>query len=229
MFPCHPSRLGTRGVSRSSRHARRDAVGAPVCSMVIHADEHSGAHGEIVWSWPPGAEVKPALRRARRRRGQERRSPGRTRISRKAIAQGRPGDFGCTCGSAACFFAARGPWAPAGARPSPRPLFPEGGVLAATRAQSAPRERIHLSLKARFFVACGGRRAKSRCKYDVYRTVVSPLLSAGAGKRPVLRRFDVIGPANLLGWWPCRPPGERPVRVDQPISATSPFVPARWA
>jgi hypothetical protein len=37
-------------------------------------------------------------------------SPGRSRISRKTIAQGRPDDPARTCGSAACFFVARGPW-----------------------------------------------------------------------------------------------------------------------
>jgi len=39
------------------------------------------ADGEVVWSWPPGAEVKfAALWRARGRQGQERRSLGRARI-----------------------------------------------------------------------------------------------------------------------------------------------------
>jgi len=37
--------------------------------------------GEIVWSWPPGAEAKFATRQACRRRGQERRAPRRSRIS----------------------------------------------------------------------------------------------------------------------------------------------------
>ncbi len=37
-------------------------------------------------------------------------APGRPRISRKPVAQGRPGCLGRTCGSAACFFVARGPW-----------------------------------------------------------------------------------------------------------------------
>jgi len=46
----------------------------------MSADERHGADGEIVWSWPPGAEVKSAARRARRRQGQERRSLGRARI-----------------------------------------------------------------------------------------------------------------------------------------------------
>ncbi len=86
------------------------------------ADERAVADGEIVWSWPPGAEVKSAMRRARGRRGQECRSPGRSRISVKTIARGRP-VIGCTCGSAACFFVARGPWVSVDTRPSLRPLM----------------------------------------------------------------------------------------------------------
>ena len=37
-------------------------------------------------------------------------APRRARISRNTIAQGGPGCLGRTCGSAACFFSARGPW-----------------------------------------------------------------------------------------------------------------------
>jgi len=36
----------------------RDAVGVSGCSVSDHADERSDAHGEIVWSWSPGAEIK---------------------------------------------------------------------------------------------------------------------------------------------------------------------------
>ena len=67
-----------------------------------------------VKSCGPGIPVlMPSLRcfdEQRGRRGQERRSPGRSRISWKTIAQGRPGCLGRACGSAACFFSARGPW-----------------------------------------------------------------------------------------------------------------------
>jgi hypothetical protein len=34
-----------------------------------HADERSDAHGEIVWSWPPGAEAKLALAKLDERAG----------------------------------------------------------------------------------------------------------------------------------------------------------------
>jgi hypothetical protein len=87
------SRLMRRGVRVVTRRrgglrwtcGRRQTTGA-------------GTDGEIVWSWPPGAEAKSALRRARGRRGQESRSPGRSRISRNPLAQGRPGCLGQTCG-----------------------------------------------------------------------------------------------------------------------------------
>jgi hypothetical protein len=50
-----------RGAFRD-RHERwaGDAVGVSGCS-VIHADEQSDAHGEIVWSWHPGAGAKSVL------------------------------------------------------------------------------------------------------------------------------------------------------------------------
>jgi hypothetical protein len=53
-----------RGVSRSSRAWRRDAVGASGCGVIYHADERSGAHGEIVWSWRPGADAERIAHRA---------------------------------------------------------------------------------------------------------------------------------------------------------------------
>ena len=76
-------------------------------SMVRRADERSPAHGEIAWSWPPGAEVKRvgvADERPAGDGGQDSRSPGRARIIRKAIAQGGPGVFGQTCGDCRLLF-----------------------------------------------------------------------------------------------------------------------------
>src|ERR1700761_9325361 len=105
------SRPDKRGVSRSSRTLGAGCGGrVGVAAWLIHADERPDAYGEIVWSWGPGAGAKVVgLDESDERRGQERRSPGRSRISRQTIAQGRP-DVRLTCGSAACFFAARGPW-----------------------------------------------------------------------------------------------------------------------
>jgi len=33
-------------------------VGVLGCSAIVRADEQSGTHGEIVWSWHPGADAK---------------------------------------------------------------------------------------------------------------------------------------------------------------------------
>jgi hypothetical protein len=79
-----------RGVSRSSRAWRRDAVGASDCSVGSScADERSGAHGQAVWSWHPGADAKFATTFAGD--GGKNAGPrGERGVSRKAIAQGRP-------------------------------------------------------------------------------------------------------------------------------------------
>jgi hypothetical protein len=56
-------------------------------------DDQHGADGEIVWSWRPKAGVKSAERSADD--GDNKAwSPGRARINRNTIAQGRPDDFG---------------------------------------------------------------------------------------------------------------------------------------
>ena len=34
---------------------------AACCSMFSHADEQHGAHGEIAWSWRPGAGAKVVM------------------------------------------------------------------------------------------------------------------------------------------------------------------------
>ena len=54
------------------------------------------ADGEVVWSWRPDAGAKSAkmLRHLAGDGGKKARSPGRSRISRKTIAQGRPGSLG---------------------------------------------------------------------------------------------------------------------------------------
>jgi hypothetical protein len=112
------------------------------------ADERSDAHGEIVWSWHPGADAKPALRRARGRRGQKSRSPGRVRISRKAVAQGGrafsaepvvlPRAFCCTR------------TAGASRRPaSLRPLLSQRVMSSQSSDANAPRERTHLAPSSR--------------------------------------------------------------------------------
>jgi hypothetical protein len=52
-----------------------------------------------------------------------------TKETVKTIRAGKAGCSGCTCGSAACFFAARGPWVSADTRPSLRPLSFDQGDL----------------------------------------------------------------------------------------------------
>jgi hypothetical protein len=85
-----------RGVSRPSRTLRWDAVGVSGCSVVVHADEQHDAHGQVVWFWPPGAEVKlvTALSRCTGDRGKNAGPWGEREVSRKAIARGMPGVFG---------------------------------------------------------------------------------------------------------------------------------------
>jgi hypothetical protein len=55
------------------------------------------AYGEVVWSWRRDPGVKPRGKSHAGDGGKRGRSPGRARISRKAIARGRPGCLGCTC------------------------------------------------------------------------------------------------------------------------------------
>jgi hypothetical protein len=71
------------------------------------------ADGEVAWSWLPDAGVKfaNALSGAAGDGGNKARSPGRSRISRNTIAQGRPDDPGDTCGDYRVLSTtARGPW-----------------------------------------------------------------------------------------------------------------------
>jgi hypothetical protein len=82
------------------------------------------ADGEVVWSWRPDAGVKSAkmLPHLADDGGKRARSQGRARISRKTIAQGRPDDR-LNLWFCRVLLSARGPWVPAGARPSLRPLI----------------------------------------------------------------------------------------------------------
>jgi len=54
------------------------------------------ADGEVVWSWRPdaGAKLAMMLRVTPMTVARKPGSPGRPRISRNTIAQGRPDDFG---------------------------------------------------------------------------------------------------------------------------------------
>ncbi|MGJ4996122.1 hypothetical protein ACQR0Z_16965 [Bradyrhizobium sp. HKCCYLS3077] len=91
-FSCRRPAL-TRGALRG-RHGRggRDAmdVTGPV---LLRKTTGCGADGEIVWSWPPDAEVKPALMLTHRA-GDGGQKARRTEESAykpvKTVAQGRP-------------------------------------------------------------------------------------------------------------------------------------------
>jgi len=52
------------------------------------------ADGKVVWFWHPDAGVKSALTEAQAMVAKKPGAPGRSRSSRKTIAQGRPGRSG---------------------------------------------------------------------------------------------------------------------------------------
>jgi hypothetical protein len=90
-------------------------------------DERHDADGEVVWSWRPDAGAKLAENDPLMR-WQESPVTGpvtgeSTKETVKTIRAGKAGCSGCTCGSAACFLVARGPWVSADTRPSLRPLI----------------------------------------------------------------------------------------------------------
>jgi hypothetical protein len=88
------------------------------------------ADGEIVWSWRPDAGAKFSRKRFRESDGGKRaRSPGRSRISRKTIAQGRSDDPATPVVLPRATFYARGPRVQAGTRPSLRPRDLRGTSL----------------------------------------------------------------------------------------------------
>ena len=72
--------------------------------------------------------------------GKKGRSPGRVRISRKAIARGRPGCLGCTCQTRvrSLLSVAHGDAGAAGTRLSLRPLFERGPTKCKPQAKIAP-------------------------------------------------------------------------------------------
>src|SRR5262245_59608263 len=66
-------------------------------SGVSTPDENAAAYGEVVWSWRRDPGVDPARLCGDGNGDKKGRSPGRARISRKAVARGKPGCPGCTC------------------------------------------------------------------------------------------------------------------------------------
>jgi hypothetical protein len=82
------------------------------------------ADGEVVWSWrsEAGAKLAMMLRITPVTVATQRWSPGRSRISRKTIAQGMPVDPAYLWFLPLCFFIAQGAMGATGTRHSLRPL-----------------------------------------------------------------------------------------------------------
>jgi hypothetical protein len=95
--------------------------------------------------------------------GKKRRSPGRARISRKAIARGKPGCLGCTCLIRVHSFTtlAHGAAGAVGARLSLRPLSERGPMRCKTRAKACcenesacPSTSLRGAKRRPFFACC---------------------------------------------------------------------------
>ena len=99
------------------------------------------ADGEVVWSWRPdaGAKFAKMLPRLASDGGKRARSPGRSRISRKTIAQGRPDDPPVPVVLPRAFCCTRTMGA-VGTRPSLRPLLLRGPWFPDNSGAQAGRE-----------------------------------------------------------------------------------------
>src|ERR1044072_8246612 len=90
------SRAHKRGASRSSRNVGRGMRWTP-WRQVLAPGEAFTADDEVVWSWRRDPGVKLPGKAHAATVAKKAASPGRARISRKAIARGKPGCLGCTC------------------------------------------------------------------------------------------------------------------------------------
>jgi len=139
-----PSRLEPRGVSRTSRHVRRGCGGRGGID-----DERCGRGRRNRMVLAPqvlGAKFVTMRAHCTDDGGKRDGSPRRVRISRKAIAQGRPVVTACTCGSRARanVLCACSPGC------SGHPAFPAPSVFRGRRDQAklgrnTPRERDRIS------------------------------------------------------------------------------------
>src|SRR5689334_11264258 len=136
-----------RDVSRSSRNVARVAMDAAASGGLCSPDETSAAYGEVVWSWRRDPGVYPTCLCGLGNGDNKGRSPGRARISRKAIARGKPGCLGCTCQSRVLFSTGlshtvlRAQSAPG----FPCALCSEGATEIAKPGQSMPRDHLSVS------------------------------------------------------------------------------------
>src|SRR5215475_8282194 len=98
---------------------------AAVAAGDLHRTKTLAADGEVVWSWRRDPGVYPARLCGLDNGDNKGRSPGRARISRKAIARGRPGCPGCTREAVCVSFL---PIAHGACGRSRRPVFPAPSV-----------------------------------------------------------------------------------------------------
>jgi hypothetical protein len=101
------------------------------------------ADGEVVWFWRPRAGVKSAVMLARHAGDGDNKawSPGRSRISRNPIAQGRPECPARTCGSCPVHYFTHGGHGCERHPAFPAPSSIEEGLLHAPLGRHAPRDR----------------------------------------------------------------------------------------
>ncbi len=105
------------------------------------ADEQSDAHGEVVWSWRPGAGAqRNALARCRDT-GAIKPVPEESAYKPSNIAQGMPDDPAAPVVTAACFLFCRRAMGEAFTRHSLRPLVSRGCCRDKARARNASRVR----------------------------------------------------------------------------------------
>ncbi len=116
---------------------------AQLCrSMALPCGRTAGCAGEIVWSRPPDAEVKPAEMMIGRRRGQQSPVPEESTYKPSNRCAGKAGIVRLSLWFLPrALLHARGPRVSADTRPSLRPLFKEGHRTIITRARNVPRDR----------------------------------------------------------------------------------------
>ena len=129
-----------RDVSRSSRSVARVAMdaGGVRRALLARRKRRSVRRNRVVLAPRPWRlSAQPCGRCGNG--DNQRRSPGRARISRKAVARGRPGCLGCTCQTRvrSSLPIAHGAAGAAGARPSLRPLQRGSKRDCITRAESS--------------------------------------------------------------------------------------------
>ena len=133
--PLSPRRHeGTKRV----RHVTSARVAMDACCVSAVRAVRTRTRRRTAKSCGPGAATLALRRRKPATGARKAASPGRARISRKTIARGKPGCFGCTCQIRVHSTprSAHGDAGAVGARLSLRPLFKEGQRTCTTRAKT---------------------------------------------------------------------------------------------